>query len=67
MLPDDRQIPWRDEIVEEVRRIRQQQAARFGYNAAAIVADARTRQQAEGREVVSFARSPCGPVPQAGR
>jgi hypothetical protein len=45
---------WRDEIVEEIRRIRQEQAARFGYNIAAIVADSRRRQQEGNRKVVSF-------------
>ncbi len=44
---------WRDEIVEEIRQVRQEQAARFGYNIAAIVADARKRQQEGNRCVVS--------------
>lgn len=49
---------WQDEIVEEIRRIRQEQAARFGHNVAAIVADSRKRQQEGGRKVVSFPPRP---------
>jgi hypothetical protein len=45
---------WKDEIVEEVRRIRDAQAAKFNYDIDAIVADARKRQQASGRKTVSF-------------
>ena len=47
---------WRDEIVEEIRRIRREQAARFNYDIAAIVADAKRRQDEGGREVVSFSQ-----------
>ncbi len=46
--------PWRDEIVEEIRKIRQEQAARFNYDVRAIVEDARKRQEQGDREVVSF-------------
>ena len=45
---------WRDEIVEEVRKVRDEHARRFGYDIAAIVADARSRQREGGRKVVSF-------------
>ncbi|MFN0279070.1 MAG: hypothetical protein ACKVRN_10770 [Pyrinomonadaceae bacterium] len=45
---------WKDEIVEEVRRIRDAQAAKFNYDIDAIVADARKRQKASGRKTVSF-------------
>jgi hypothetical protein len=45
----------KDEIVEEIRRIRQENAARFDYDIEAIVADARKRQQDGSHEVVSFA------------
>jgi len=45
---------WEDPIVEEVRRIRQEHAARFNYDIVAIVADARRREQEEGRKLVSF-------------
>ena len=46
---------WRDEIVEEIHRIRREHAARFNYDIAAIVADAKRRQDEGGRKVVSFA------------
>ena len=50
---------WRDEIVEEIHKIRREQAARFNYDIAAIVADAKKRQDEGGRKVVSFsARRP---------
>jgi len=45
---------YRDEIVEEVRKIRQAHAARFDYDLDAIVADFGKREAEEGHEVVSF-------------
>ncbi len=45
---------WKDEIVEEVRRIREGNAAKFNHDIDAIVADARARQRASGRKSVSF-------------
>ncbi len=45
---------WKDEIVEEVRRIREENAAKFNYNLKAILADARKRQKLSGRKTVSF-------------
>jgi hypothetical protein len=42
-----------DPIVEEIRQYREQYAARFGYDLAAICRDLRERQGACGREVVS--------------
>jgi hypothetical protein len=45
---------WKDEIVEEVRRIREEHAAKFDHDVDAIVADARKRQRASGRKTVSF-------------
>jgi hypothetical protein len=47
---------WRDEIVEEIHRIRREQAARFNYDVAAMVADAKKRQDEGGRQVVSFSQ-----------
>jgi hypothetical protein len=44
-----------DSIVEEVRKFRDERAAKFGYNLRAIAEDARKRQQQSGREVVSLA------------
>lgn len=45
---------WKDEIVEEVRRIRYEHAAKFNHDLKAILDDARKRQKLSGRKVVSF-------------
>ena len=37
--------PWRDPIVEEVRRVREKHAARFNYDLDAIAADIKTLEQ----------------------
>jgi hypothetical protein len=44
-----------DPIVSEVRRFRDERAAKFGYNLRAIAEDARKREQQGGRQVVSLA------------
>ena len=44
----------RDPIVDEVRAIREELAAQFGFNVRAIAEDARKRQKASGHEVVSL-------------
>ena len=44
----------RDPIVEEIRKIREEHAARFNYNVRAIVEDARRRQQEGTHQVVSL-------------
>ncbi|MEQ1603705.1 MAG: hypothetical protein ABL999_02440 [Pyrinomonadaceae bacterium] len=46
---------WKDEIVEEVRRIREANAAKFNHDLKAIYEDAVKRQKASGRKTVSFA------------
>ena len=46
----------RDPIVEEVRAIREQLAARFDYDIRKIVKDAQERQQSSQARVVSFQR-----------
>ena len=51
----------RDEIVEQVRKARERNAARFNYDLKAIVADARKRQKDSGHPVVSFAPKPKKP------
>ena len=51
----------KDEIVEEVRKARQEQAARSNFNLKAILADARRRQKESGHRVVSFSPSPHKP------
>jgi hypothetical protein len=44
----------KDEVLEEVRKVREAYAARFGYDLAAIFRDLRERELASGREVVSL-------------
>lgn len=44
----------KDEIVEEVRRIREENAAKFNHDLKAIYEDAVKRQNASDRKVVSF-------------
>ena len=45
---------WRDPIVERVRELREQYAARFNHDLKAICRDLRERQKAGGRKVVSL-------------
>ncbi len=47
---------WRDEIVEQIHKVRREQAARFNYDISAMLADAKKRQDERGRHVVSFRR-----------
>jgi hypothetical protein len=44
----------KDPIVDEVRRIREEQAAKYDFNLEAILAAARERQRQSGRKVVSM-------------
>ena len=44
----------KDELVEEVRKARQEQAAKWNFDLKAILADARNRQAQSGHKVVSF-------------
>ena len=48
----------KDEIVNQVRQVRELNAAKFNYDVKAIVADARKRQKDSGHPVVSFAPKP---------
>jgi hypothetical protein len=45
---------WRDPIVEEVRRYREEYAARFHHDLKAICRDLRERQEKSGRKIVSL-------------
>lgn len=47
---------WKDPVVEEIHQLREAQAARFNFDPAAILADARQRQSASGR-VVSYLKA----------
>ena len=51
---------WRDPIVEEVRRIRDEHAKKFNYDLHAICEDIRKKQGSSGRRVVT--RAPRKPV-----
>jgi hypothetical protein len=46
----------KDPIVEEVRRAREAEAAKHGFDVKAILSAARKRQCRSGHKVVSFAR-----------
>ena len=46
----------KDYIVDEVRRIREEQAAKYAFDVKAILAAARKRQLKSGRKVVSLAQ-----------
>lgn len=53
---------WKDPIVEEIRRHREQYAAQFNYDLHAICEDLRSLQGKDGRKVVSL---PPKPIPQS--
>lgn len=52
---------WVDPIVEEVRKIRQEHAAQFGYDLDKIVQSLQQEERQSGREVVTL--PPRRPVP----
>jgi hypothetical protein len=45
----------KDPIVDEVRRVREEQAAKHAFDVKAILAAAKKRQRLSGHKVVSFA------------
>jgi hypothetical protein len=49
---------WRDEIVEEIHRIREEYAKSFNYDLDAIFADLRKKEAESGREVITLSRKP---------
>ena len=49
---------WKDEVVEEIHRIREKYAKSFSYDLNAIFQDLRKKQQESGREVVNLSRKP---------
>ena len=51
---------WRDPIVEEIHRVRDEQAEKFGYDLHAICEDIRKRQATSDRKLVT--RSPRKPA-----
>ena len=44
---------WKDEILEEIYRIREEHAKAFNYDLKAICDDLRRRQTASGRKIIS--------------
>ena len=48
----------KDEIVEEVRKVREELAAKLTFDLKAFLAHARKRQKDSGHRVVSFASKP---------
>ena len=48
---------WTDPIVEEIHKIRQEHAAKFGYDLRAIVRDYQKHQKLCGKKVVSFIKN----------
>jgi hypothetical protein len=58
----------RDPIVEEMRRIKEQHAAKYNYDIDAMVEALRAEQKRTGVKVVSYARKrPAAPVGSKGR
>jgi hypothetical protein len=49
---------WKDPIVKQVRKVREERAAKFNFDIKAIIEDARKRQVASKYKVASFAVSP---------
>lgn len=49
---------WKDEIVEEVRRIREEYAVKFDHDIDRMYEDIRRRQAESNRQLVSFPRRP---------
>jgi hypothetical protein len=45
---------WEDPIVAEIRKIRNEHAAKFNYDIAAICEDIRRQEKESGREYVSY-------------
>lgn len=44
---------WKDEILEEIHRFREEYAKSFNYDLHAIVDDLRKKQAASGRQIIS--------------
>jgi len=45
---------WNDEVLAEIRKIRDEQAKSFNYDLAAICADLRKQQATSGRKIISL-------------
>ncbi|HOX87820.1 MAG TPA: hypothetical protein PLY04_17700 [bacterium] len=53
---------YNDPIVDEVRKIREQQAEEYGYDLDKIIEQAAIRQKESNHPTVSFARKPKAPA-----
>ncbi|MBF0294209.1 MAG: hypothetical protein HQL96_03395 [Magnetococcales bacterium] len=49
---------WTDPIIEEIRKVREEHAARFHYDPVAIYNDLVRMQRESGREYVDLSRRP---------
>jgi hypothetical protein len=58
---------WKDEIVEEIHRIREEYAKSFNYDLDAIFADLRKKEAESGREIVNLSRKPSQTTRWSGR
>ncbi len=45
---------WKDRIVEEVRKVREEHAAKFGYDIDAIYRDLKKQEKRSKRKVISL-------------
>ena len=50
------QVMARDPIVDEIRRVREHEAAKYGFDVTAILAASRKRQSRSKHKLVSFVR-----------
>ena len=58
MIATENNAMWEDPIVSEVRRTREELAARFGFDVKAIFDDLRSRQSTLGNRLVSRTKRP---------
>jgi len=56
---------WTDEIVESTRKVREEYAAKFGYDLEAIYADLKKQEEKSERKIVSFPPKKPMLVPEA--
>lgn len=49
---------WKDEILEEIYRIREEHAKSFDYDLQAICNDLRKKQSTSGRQIISIPLKP---------
>ena len=49
---------WTDPIVDEIRKVREEYAAKFDYDLDKIFADVKKREKASGRKYVSYPPKP---------